>query len=105
MRVCPSWSAIVRALRHPPRESRNTGPKGLADCFRSVTFSRRSLGNAWDRPARAMRGARRNRDAAWADRLAARVDFPLYLLDASAIRVRGDKVDVVSTWRWRLVGQ
>lgn len=35
----------------------------------------------------------------------ARVDFPLYLLDDdSAIRVRGDKVDVVSTGRWRLVG-
>jgi dipeptidase E len=34
------------------------------------------------------------------------VDFPLYLLDDdSAIRVRGDKADVVSTGRWRLVGQ
>lgn len=47
-----------------------------------------------------------NRDEAWADRLAASVDFPLYLLDDdSAIRVRGDKVDVVSTGRWRLVGR
>lgn len=47
----------------------------------------------------------RNRDEAWADRLAASGDFPLYLLDDdSAIRVRGDKVDVVSTGRWRLVG-
>lgn len=46
-----------------------------------------------------------DRDEAWADRLAASVDFPLYLLDDdSAIRVRGDKVDVVSTGRWRLVG-
>lgn len=48
----------------------------------------------------------RNRDEEWADRLAASVDFPLYLLDDdSAIRVRGDQVDVVSTGRWRLVGQ
>ena len=48
----------------------------------------------------------RNRDEAWADRLAASVDFPLYLLDDdSAIRVRGDKVDVVSTGRWGLVGR
>ncbi|MBF9127989.1 Type 1 glutamine amidotransferase-like domain-containing protein [Plantactinospora sp. S1510] len=47
-----------------------------------------------------------NRDEAWADRLAASVDFPLYLLDDdSAIRVCGDKVDVVSTGRWRLVGR
>src|SRR5262245_46285031 len=46
-----------------------------------------------------------NRDEAWADRLAASVDFPLYLLDDdSAIRVRGDKVNVVSTGRWRLAG-
>ena len=46
----------------------------------------------------------RNRDEPWADRLASG-DFPLYLLDDdSAIRVRGDKVDVVSTGRWRLVG-
>lgn len=34
----------------------------------------------------------RNRDEAWADRLAASVDFPLYLLDDdSAIRGGGDK--------------
>jgi len=47
-----------------------------------------------------------DRDEAWANRLAASVDFPLYLLDDdSAIRVRGDKVDVVSTGRWRLVGR
>jgi dipeptidase E len=48
----------------------------------------------------------RDRDEAWADRLAARVDFPLYLLDDdSAIRVRDDEVDVVSAGRWRLVGR
>ncbi|MFC4018747.1 Type 1 glutamine amidotransferase-like domain-containing protein [Micromonospora sp. GCM10011542] len=47
-----------------------------------------------------------NRDEAWADRLAASADFPLYLLDDdSAIRVRGDKMDVVSTGRWRLFGR
>lgn len=42
------------------------------------------------------------RDEAWGDRLAARVDFPLYLLDDdTAIRVRGEEVDVVSAGRWR----
>lgn len=47
-----------------------------------------------------------NRDEALADRLAASLDFPLCLLDDdSVIRVRGDKVDVVSTGRWRLVGK
>ncbi|MEP9381637.1 Type 1 glutamine amidotransferase-like domain-containing protein [Nocardioides cheoyonin] len=46
------------------------------------------------------------RDGAWADRLAAQADFPLYLLDdGSAVRVRDDEVDVVSaTGGWRLVG-
>jgi dipeptidase E len=45
------------------------------------------------------------RDEAWGDRLAAGVDFPLYLLDDdSAIRVRGNEVDVVSEGRWRRVG-
>lgn len=42
------------------------------------------------------------RDDAWADRIAARADFPIYFIDdQTAIRVRGDKVDVVSEGRWR----
>lgn len=42
------------------------------------------------------------RDDAWADRIVARADFPLYFLDdESAVRVRDDKVDVISEGRWR----
>ena len=42
------------------------------------------------------------RDDAWADRIVARADFPLYLIDdETAVRVVGDKVDVVSEGRWR----
>lgn len=43
------------------------------------------------------------RTDAWADDLARRADFPIWFLDdASAIRVRGDAVDVVSEGRWRV---
>lgn len=42
------------------------------------------------------------RDDAWADRIAARADFPIYFIDdQTALRVRGDQVDVVSEGRWR----
>jgi len=42
------------------------------------------------------------RDDAWADRIVARADFPLYFIDdETAIRVDDDKVDVVSEGRWR----
>ncbi len=42
------------------------------------------------------------RDDAWADRLAERADFPLYLIDDdTAVRVVDDEVDVVSEGRWR----
>ncbi|WP_306214223.1 Type 1 glutamine amidotransferase-like domain-containing protein [Actinoplanes sp. RD1] len=42
------------------------------------------------------------RDDAWADRIVERADFPIYFLDdQSAVRVRGDEVDVVSEGRWR----
>ncbi|MDH6130498.1 Type 1 glutamine amidotransferase-like domain-containing protein [Kitasatospora sp. GP82] len=42
------------------------------------------------------------RDDAWADRIAARADFPIYLIDdETAIRVSDDKVDVISEGRWR----
>jgi dipeptidase E len=42
------------------------------------------------------------RDDAWADRIADRADFPVYLIDdETAIRVDGDQVDVVSEGRWR----
>jgi len=42
------------------------------------------------------------RDDAWADRIAARAGFPIYFIDdETAVRVRGDTTDVVSTGRWR----
>ena len=43
-----------------------------------------------------------NWDDAWADRVAARADFPIYFIDDdSAVRVDGDAVDVVGEGRWR----
>ena len=42
------------------------------------------------------------RTDAWADRIAAAADFPIYFIDDdTAIRVDGDKTDVVSEGRWR----
>ena len=42
------------------------------------------------------------RDLAWAEDIAARADFPMYFIDdQTAIRVRGDEIDVVSEGRWR----
>ncbi|MYQ81801.1 MULTISPECIES: Type 1 glutamine amidotransferase-like domain-containing protein [unclassified Streptomyces] len=42
------------------------------------------------------------RDDAWADRIVAKADFPIYFLDdETAIRVRDDQVDVISEGRWR----
>jgi dipeptidase E len=42
------------------------------------------------------------RGDAWADRIAARADFPIYFIDDdTAIRVSGDETDVVSEGRWR----
>ncbi|MEU3465485.1 Type 1 glutamine amidotransferase-like domain-containing protein [Streptomyces sp. NPDC006733] len=39
---------------------------------------------------------------AWADRIAARADFPLYFIDDdTALRVRDGEVDVLSEGRWR----
>jgi dipeptidase E len=38
----------------------------------------------------------------WADRIAARADFPIYFIDDdTAIRVDGDETDIVSEGRWR----
>ncbi|MGW8066843.1 Type 1 glutamine amidotransferase-like domain-containing protein [Streptomyces ziwulingensis] len=43
------------------------------------------------------------RGDAWADRIAARADFPIYFIDdETAVRVRDGKLDVVSEGRWRL---
>lgn len=42
------------------------------------------------------------RDDAWADRIVAGADFPIYFIDdETALRVRGDEVDVVTEGRWR----
>jgi dipeptidase E len=44
------------------------------------------------------------RNDAWAEDIAARADFPIYFIDdATAVRVNGDEVDVVSEGRWRLL--
>ncbi|KKD01890.1 peptidase S51 dipeptidase E, partial [Streptomyces sp. WM6386] len=41
-------------------------------------------------------------DDAWADRIAARADFPIYFIDdETAVRVRAGKMDVISEGRWR----
>ena len=41
------------------------------------------------------------RGDAWADRIAVQADFPIYFIDdETAIRVNGDKTDVVSEGRW-----
>ena len=42
------------------------------------------------------------RDDAWAEAIAAKADFPIYFIDdATAVRVDGDEVDVLSEGRWR----
>jgi dipeptidase E len=42
------------------------------------------------------------RDDAWADRIAARANFPVYFIDdETAIRVNGDQTDILSEGRWR----
>lgn len=42
------------------------------------------------------------RGDAWADRIAARADFPIYFIDdETAICVNGDRTDIVSEGRWR----
>lgn len=44
------------------------------------------------------------RTPAWFETVTASVDFPVYALDDdSAVRVRGDQVDVVSAGAWRLL--
>ncbi|HEX4398577.1 MAG TPA: Type 1 glutamine amidotransferase-like domain-containing protein [Trebonia sp.] len=46
----------------------------------------------------------RNRTPAWFERACANLDFPVYALDdESAVRVRGDEVDVVSGGQWLLL--
>ena len=42
------------------------------------------------------------RDDEWAEAIAAKADFPIYFIDdATAVRVDGDAVDVLSEGRWR----
>lgn len=42
------------------------------------------------------------RDDAWADRIVAQADFPIYFIDdETAVRVSGHTVDVISEGRWR----
>jgi dipeptidase E len=44
------------------------------------------------------------RTPAWFEEAAAKLDFPVYALDDnSAVRVRGDEIDVVSNGEWRLL--
>lgn len=43
-----------------------------------------------------------DRDEAWAERIAARADFPIYFIDdETAVLVRDGKVDVISEGRWQ----
>ncbi|MGD6741492.1 Type 1 glutamine amidotransferase-like domain-containing protein [Streptomyces sp. BH106] len=43
-----------------------------------------------------------DRDDAWAERIAARADFPIYFIDdETAVLVRDGKVDVISEGRWQ----
>ena len=45
-----------------------------------------------------------NRTHRWFEKAAAQLDFPVYAIDDdSAVRVRGDEVDVVSDGEWRLL--
>jgi dipeptidase E len=45
-----------------------------------------------------------NRTPAWFKKAAAQVDFPVYALDDdSAVRIRGNKIDIVSAGRWRIL--
>jgi dipeptidase E len=45
-----------------------------------------------------------NRTRQWFEKAAARLDFPVYAIDDdSAVRVRGDETDVVSSGEWRLL--
>jgi dipeptidase E len=45
-----------------------------------------------------------NRTPAWFEKAAAKLDFPVYAIDDdSAVRVRGDGIDVVSDGEWRLL--
>src|ERR1700722_5414591 len=45
-----------------------------------------------------------NRTHQWFEKAAARLDFPVYAIDDdSAVRVRGDETDVVSSGEWRLL--
>jgi dipeptidase E len=45
-----------------------------------------------------------HRTPAWFEKAAAKLDFPVYALDDdSAVRIRGDEVDVVSVGEWRLL--
>jgi dipeptidase E len=42
------------------------------------------------------------RDDAWADRIVEQADFPIYFIDdETAVRVRDDRIDVISEGRWR----
>jgi dipeptidase E len=42
------------------------------------------------------------RDDAWAERIAAKADFPIYFIDDSTgIRIDGDSLEVISEGRWR----
>ena len=46
------------------------------------------------------------RDDAWAEAIAAKADFPIYFIDdATAVRVDGDEVDVLTEGRWRSLPQ
>jgi dipeptidase E len=76
---------ILRALG----ETRARSPIGLFDWYLKPHL------NSPDFP---------NRTPAWFEKAAAKLDFPVYALDDdSAVRVRGDGIDVVSDGEWLLL--
>jgi dipeptidase E len=70
-------------------ETRARSPIGLFDWYLKPHLNSRSFPN---------------RTQKWFEKAAAKLDFPVYAIDDdSAVRVRGDEVDVVSDGEWRLL--
>jgi dipeptidase E len=70
-------------------ETRARSPIGLFDWYLKPHLNSRSFPN---------------RTQKWFEKAAAKLDFPVYAVDDdSAVRVRGDEVDVVSDGEWRLL--
>jgi hypothetical protein len=70
-------------------ETRARSPFGLFDWYLKPHLNSRSFPN---------------RTRKWFEKAAAQLDFPVYAIDDdSAVRVRGDEIDVVSEGEWHLL--